>query len=170
MDVVKKMIESLSGSIDIETQVGQGSRFILKIPLTLAIIQALLVLINDQVFAVPLEDVSEIIMIGAHDIYSVDGTPMIKLRGHALSLISMARALGMSEEVVKINGEQKVVIVSANGEFFAIKVDSLIGEKEIVIKAFPDYFDNVKALSGASILGDGNIALIVDVNAVLREV
>ena len=170
MDVVKKMIESLNGSIDIETEPGLGSRFILKIPVTLAIIQALLVVIKNQVFAFPLENVSEVIKIGPQDIYSVDGAPMIKLRGHALSLLSMAGILGVSEEEGKNEGECKAVIVNGNGELAAIKADSLIGEDEIVVKACPDYFAGVKGISGASILGDGNIALIMDVSAILREV
>lgn len=170
MDVVKKMIDSLNGTIEIESQPGFGSRFILKIPLTLAIIQALLVIIRSQVFAIPLEDVSEVIKIGPKDIYSTDATPMIKLRGHALSLLSMAKILGMPEGEKAIDGEQKVVVVDVSGELYAIKVDSLIGEDEIVIKAFPDYFANVKGISGASILGDGKIALILDVSAILHEV
>ena len=167
---IKKMIESLNGSIDIETEPGLGSRFILKIPVTLAIIQALLVVIKNQVFAFPLENVSEVIKIGPQDIYSVDGAPMIKLRGHALSLLSMAGILGVSEEEGKNEGECKAVIVNGNGELAAIKADSLIGEDEIVVKACPDYFAGVKGISGASILGDGNIALIMDVSAILREV
>ena len=119
MDVVKKMIESLSGTIDIETQVGHGTRFILKIPLTLAIIQALLVVIDNQVFAIPLEGVSEVIKIGPKDIYSIDGTPMIKLRGHALSLLSMEKILGVPQDA-GIDKDGKIVIVSANGAFSAI--------------------------------------------------
>jgi two-component system chemotaxis sensor kinase CheA len=169
MDVVKKMIESLNGTVDIETELGKGSRFVLKIPLTLAIIQALLVVINKQVFAIPLESVSEIIKIASKDVYSVDGLPMIKLRGHALSLLSMAKILGIEDVDQKIEGDRKIVVITSNNQLSGIKVDKLIGEDEIVIKAFPDYFANVKGVSGASILGDGNIALILDVSAIMRE-
>jgi len=169
MDVVKKMIESLNGTVDIETELGKGSRFILKIPLTLAIIQALLVVINKQVFAIPLESVSEIIKIAGKDVYSVDSLPMIKLRGHALSLLSMAKILGIEEVDQKTDGDRKIVVITSNNQLSGIKVDKLIGEDEIVIKAFPDYFANVKGVSGASILGDGNIALILDVGTIMRE-
>ena len=170
MDVVKKMIESLSGTVDIETEVGKGTRFILKIPLTLAIIQALLVVIDKQVFALPLESVSEIIKIGPKDIFSVDGNPMIKLRGHALTLLSMTKILGTEPpKTAEEDLERKVVVMTSNDELAGIRVDRLIGEDEIVIKAFPDYFANVKGISGASILGDGNIALILDVTAIMRE-
>jgi len=170
MDVVKKMIESLSGTVDIETEVGQGSRFILKIPLTLAIIQALLVVINGQVYAFPLEAVSEIIKVSSQDIYSVDGLPMIKLRGHALGLLSMDKILGAGKEAAPVDMESKVVVVGSDGKYSAIKVNDLIGEEEIVIKALPDCFANVKGISGASILGDGSIALILDISSILREV
>lgn len=169
MDVVKKMIEALSGTIDIRSEVGKGTTFSLKIPLTLAIIQALLVVIGEQVFAIPLEQVSEIIKIGSNDVYSVDGNPMIKLRGHALSLMDMSNILGV-EEQKDVDAEKKVVVVTSNGDLAGIAVDRLIGEDEIVIKAFPDYFANVRGISGASILGDGNIALILDVSSIIREV
>jgi len=169
LDVVKKMIEALSGTIDIETQLGQGSRFILRIPLTLAIIQALLVVINQQVYAIPLESVSEIIKIGPEDIYFVEGIPVIKLRGHALSLMAMNEILNSSKEDGKIDHVCKVVVVGSEGNYTAIKVDDLLGEEEIVIKALPECFGNVKGISGASILGDGNIALILDIGAILKN-
>ncbi len=170
MDVVKKMIESLSGTVDVETELGKGTKFVLRIPLTLAIIQALLVVINKQVYALPLESVSEIIKIGPKDVYSVDGVPMIKLRGHALSLLSMSNILGTDKTDVKVDADRKIVVITANGELAGIGVDRLIGEDEIVIKSFPDYFANVRGISGASILGDGNIALILDVMAIMRAV
>lgn len=112
---------------------------------------------------------SEIIKIAKSDVYSVDGNPMIKLRGHALSLLSMSKILGV-EETKDVDQDRKVVVVTSNGDLAGISVDRLIGEDEIVIKAFPEYFANVQGISGASILGDGNIALILDVSTILREV
>ena len=163
------MIESLNGLVDIETEVGKGTTFILKIPLTLAIIQALLVVIGEEIFAVPLESVSEIINVKSCDVYSVDGNPTMKLRGHALSLVSLGKVLKIDEGSQKSDGEKWVVVGTDGVKMVGMTVDRLIGEDEIVIKMLPEYFSTIKGISGASILGDGRIALILDVGATIQE-
>jgi two-component system chemotaxis sensor kinase CheA len=169
MDVVKNMITSVNGVVDIETEVGKGTSFVLKIPLTLAIIQALLVVIGDETFAFPLETVIEIIKVSDQEIYSIDGTDTVKLRGHALSVVEL-------EKIIKIGGPDrsnqtsKKVVVITNGENqVGVVVDSLIGEDEIVIKSLTDHFAGVVGITGASILGDGRIALILDPFSIIRE-
>ena len=168
MDVVKRMIESVNGSIDIETEIGKGSTFKMKIPLTLAIIQALLVVVRGQAFAIPLESVSEIIKITDKDAYSIDGVSTIKLRGHALSLIRLEDVLSISYDPKESSLTKKVIVISDGEQLVGVSVDKLIGEDEIVIKALPTHFSNVKGISGASILGDGRIALILDVSGIIR--
>ncbi|MFA6583616.1 MAG: Hpt domain-containing protein [Elusimicrobiaceae bacterium] len=161
MDVVKNMITSVNGTIDIETQLGKGTTFILKIPLTLAIIEALLVVIGDSVYAFPLEAVTEIVKISSGDIYSVNNNDTIKLREHALSLVELP-------DVLKINAKKtespykRVVVITDGNKKVGVVVDDLVGEDEIVIKSLPEYFAHVRGITGASILGDGRIALILD--------
>ena len=168
MDVVKRMIESVNGTIDIETELGKGSTFRLKIPLTLAIIQALLVVVRGQAFAIPLESVSEIIKITESDVYSIDGISTIKLRGHALSLIRLEDVLSIPYDAKEESLSRKVIVINDGEQLVGVSVDKLIGEDEIVIKALPGHFCNVKGVSGASILGDGRIALILDVSGIIR--
>ncbi|MBF0479447.1 MAG: chemotaxis protein CheA [Candidatus Omnitrophica bacterium] len=170
LDVVTNMLNAVNGTIDIETKIDMGSKFILKIPLTLAIIQALLIKINEQVFAVPIEAVIEIIKVSTGDIYSIEGNDTVKLRGHALSLVSL-------EQVIKIqgcsekngDGLKTVVVIGDKENRIGVLVDSLIGEDEIVIKPLSEHFSHVKGVSGASILGDGNVVLILDPNAIISE-
>jgi len=168
MDVVKRMIESVNGTIDIETELGKGTTFKMKIPLTLAIIQALLVVVRGQAFAIPLESVSEIIKIKDNDVYSVDGVSTIKLRGHALSLIRLEEVLSISYDFKEERISKKVIVITDGEQLIGVSVDKLIGEDEIVIKALPSHFSNVQGVSGASILGDGRIALILDVSGIIR--
>ncbi|MCB9748129.1 MAG: chemotaxis protein CheA [Candidatus Omnitrophica bacterium] len=169
MDVVKSMITSVNGVVDIETEVDKGTRFLMKIPLTLAIIQALLVVVGAETYAIPLESVTEIIKTRDEDIYSIDGNDTVKLRDHALSLVEL-------EKVIKIKGtdrsqqkELKVVVISDGESQIGVAVDSLIGEEEIVIKSLSNHFTEVKGVTGASILGDGTIALILDPVAIIQE-
>ncbi len=169
MDVVKKMIESLNGSVDIETEIGKGSKFFLKIPLTLAIIQALLVVVNDEIFALPLEAVSEIVKVTGKDVYSIEGNATIKLRDHALSLVNLEDVIKIQNVPKKEDVDQQVVVVTDGDEFIGISVDRLIGEDEIVIKSLPEHFGNVRGISGASILGNGRIALILDIATIMRD-
>ncbi|RKY35125.1 MAG: chemotaxis protein CheA, partial [Candidatus Omnitrophota bacterium] len=170
MDVVKNMINSVNGVVDINTEIGKGTTFALKIPLTLAIIQSLLVAVGEEIYAFPLDSVVEIINIFDQDIYSINGNPMVKLRGHALSLISLERAIKVKGSHKQGNDAKKVVIITDGENKVGVIVDCLIGKDEIVIKSFSEHFSNVLGLTGASILADGSVALILDSAAIIKEV
>jgi two-component system chemotaxis sensor kinase CheA len=162
MDVVKNMITSVNGSVDIQTEVGKGTTFIMKIPLTLAIIQALLVVVGKETFAFPLDTVVEIIKIAADDIYSIDGNETVKVRSHALSIVELEHVIHIPSTERDRSVARKIVVVTDGEQQVGIVVDSLIGEDEIVIKSLTDHFAKVRGITGASILGDGRIALILD--------
>jgi two-component system chemotaxis sensor kinase CheA len=168
MDVVKNMVTSVKGSIDIETVQGRGTTFVLNIPLTLAIIQALLVVIGERVYAVPLESVLEIVKIPAEEIYKVDGNDMVKLRDHALGLVFLESIIGIKGG--ECSGKSRCVVVITDGDArLGVVVDRLMGEEDIVIKSLTDHFLRIQGISGASILGDGTIALILDPLAIIRK-
>ena len=169
MDSVKTMISSLNGMIDIKSEPGSGTTFLIKIPLTLAIIQALLVRIGGYTYAFPVETVIEIIKVKSSEIYSIDGNPIVKLREHALSLVSL-------ENVIQIPGADRaghewynVVIVSDGINKVGVIVDELLTKEEIVIKSLPSYFAKVQGISGASILADGIVSLILDIHTIIRS-
>ncbi len=169
MDVVKSMINSVNGVIDIETTVGQGTTFVMKIPLTLAIIQALLVYIGEETYAIPVEAVKEIVSVNPKEVYSIDGNPTVKIREHALSLVELENIIELRGAQRKDEDQKTMVIVRDGDNQLGVVVDSLIGEDEIVIKSLTDHFAKVKGITGASILGDGRIALILDVTAIIKE-
>ena len=169
MDVVKNMIGSVNGIVDIESQVGAGTSFILKIPLTLAIIQALLITIGEETFAFPLESVIEIIKVSNEEIYSIDGTDTVKLRGHALSVVKLEKVIQVEGSGRPDQKDKKVVVITDGEGQIGVVVDSLIGEDEIVIKSLTEHFAGVIGITGASILGDGRIALILDPISIIRE-
>ncbi|HPB68706.1 MAG TPA: DUF5047 domain-containing protein, partial [Candidatus Omnitrophota bacterium] len=169
MDLVKTMIHSLNGMIDIKSEPGEGTTFLIKIPLTLAIIQVLLAQIGGYTYAFPVETVLEIIRVKSSEIYFIDGNPIVKLREHALSLVSL-------EQIIKIAGTDRtqqdshnVVIVSDGINRVGVVVDELLAKEEIVIKSLPSYFSKVQGISGASILADGRVALILDIHAIIRS-
>ena len=169
MDSVKTMISSLNGMIDINSEPGRGTTFLIKIPLTLAIIQVLLVRIGGHTYAFPVETVIEIIKINSSEIYFIDGNPIVKLREHALSLVNL-------ESIIYIPGADRsgqdcynVVIVSDGINRVGVIVDELLTKEEIVIKSLPGYFANVQGISGASILADGCVSLILDVHTIIRS-
>ena len=161
MDVVKTNIEKLNGTIEINTELGKGTQMIIKIPLTLAIIQSLLVNVGDEIYAIPLVSVVEAVKISKDEIQKVEGQNIIVLRDSVLPLVEMA-------EVFDIPREEKgdyiyVVVLSIGEKRFGLVVDRLIGQEEIVIKSLGNYLSNIPGISGATIMGDGRITLIVDV-------
>jgi len=169
MDVVKSMIGSVNGTVEIYTELGKGTSFHLRIPLTLAIIKALLVVIGEKVFAFPLESVTEIVKVPAKDIYSVDGNDTIKLRDHALSLVELNKVLKIGASGNAETTHKKVVVVTDGTKRIGVVVDSLVGEDEIVIKSLTEHFASVRGITGASILGDGTIALILDPASIISS-
>ncbi|MBQ9486940.1 MAG: chemotaxis protein CheA, partial [Selenomonadaceae bacterium] len=166
MDVVRSKIESLSGHVDVETHVNEGSVFKIKLPLTLAIIQAMLVKVQEEVYAVPLGSIDSTINIQPEEIKTVQNREVIVLRGEIIPIIRMEQTLFVPH--VKDSEELFVVVVHAGESKAGIVVDKLIGQQEIVIKTLGNLFMGLKMFSGATVLGDGRIALILDVATMLN--
>ncbi|MDR7856247.1 chemotaxis protein CheA [Tissierella sp.] len=165
LDVVRSKIESINGNIEIESVKDKGTKFIIRIPLTLAIIQALLVRLNEEIYAIPLSSITEITNISDEQIRDVQGQDIFLYRGKTLPIIRLKDVLDIDYNE---KSEDLVVVVVKKGEKQAgIIVDNLIGQQEIVIKGIGKYLSSVKYLSGATILGNGSISLIVDVNSLI---
>lgn len=165
LDVVKSKIESINGNIEVESAKDKGTKFIIRIPLTLAIIQALLIRLNDEIYAIPLSSITEITNITNEQIRDVQGQEIVLYRGKTLPIIRLKEILQIenSDE----NEELVVVVVKKGDKQAGLIVDSLIGQQEIVIKSLGKYLSVVKHLTGATILGNGNISLIIDVNSLI---
>ena len=166
MDVVRSKIESLSGHVDVETKVNEGSVFKIKLPLTLAIIQAMLVKVQEEMYAIPLASIDSTINIKPDDIKTVQNKEVIVLRGEIIPIIRMEQTLFVPH--IKDPEEIFVVVVHAGEAKAGIVVDRLIGQQEIVIKALGNLFMGLKMFSGATVLGDGRVALILDVATMLQ--
>ncbi|MBQ7723114.1 MAG: chemotaxis protein CheA [Selenomonadaceae bacterium] len=166
MDVVKSKIESLSGQVDVETHVNEGSIFKIKLPLTLAIIQAMLVQVQAEMYAIPLASIDSTLSIQPNDISTVQNNEVIVLRGEIIPIIRMEESLMVPH--VKDTKELFVVVVHAGDSKAGIVVDKLIGQQEIVIKTLGNLFMGLKMFSGATVLGDGRVALILDVATMLN--
>ncbi len=165
MDVVKQTIESLDGDIYIRSEENKGTKFVISLPLTLAIQDALMVKINGEIFAIPLSAISETLMIKSEEIKQVKGYDVIVLRDKTIPLIDSRESLNIEieDDSYKERDEMPVVIVKSSGEEIGLIVEDLLYQQEIVIKSLSDYLDNVKNISGATIIGDGEVALILDV-------
>lgn len=166
MDVVRSKIESLSGHVDVETHVNEGSVFKIKLPLTLAIIQAMLVQVQNEMYAIPLASIDSTLSIQPTDISTVQNNEVIVLRGEIIPIIRMEETLMVPH--VRDTQELFVVVVHAGESKAGIVVDKLIGQQEIVIKTLGNLFLGVKMFSGATVLGDGRVALILDVATMLN--
>jgi two-component system, chemotaxis family, sensor kinase CheA len=167
MDVVKRNISRLKGVFDVDTAPGQGTRFTIKLPLTLAIIQALLVRVAEELYAIPLDSVIESQRVEMLDVRTVHGNEVITLRGQVVPLLRIA-------EFFELDGERDpdkvmIVIVGLQGRQVGLVVDSFEGEQEIVIKPLSDVVGRVAGISGATILGNGSISLIIDVHSLVSE-
>ena len=166
LDVVKSNIEALGGDVEVRTQLGEGTTFIVRLPLTLAIIQALMVEIRDEKYAIALGSISNIESIPVNEITSVQAQEVIHLRGAVIPLIRLDQVLDMEEK--QEEPENLTVVIVKKGDSLAgLVVDNLIGQQEIVIKSLGKYINNNKIISGATILGDGEVALILDVNTLM---
>ena len=166
LDVVKSNIEALGGDVEVRTQLGEGTTFIVRLPLTLAIIQALMVEIRDEKYAIALGSISNIESIPVNEIKYVQAQEVIHLRGAVIPLIRLDQVLDMEEK--QEEPENLTVVIVQKGDSLAgLVVDNLIGQQEIVIKSLGKYINNNKIISGATILGDGEVALILDVNTLM---
>lgn len=165
LDVVKTKIESLSGTVEVNTEKDKGSSFIIRLPLTLAIIQALLVMVGEEKYAIPLNSIKEITNIDTNDIRNIENKEIILYRDNPLELKRMSEVLDCEDKQRK-EGIVTVVIVRKGEKDLGLIIDSLIGQQEIVIKSLGPYLHFVKLIAGATILGNGGVALIIDTNEI----
>lgn len=186
LDAVKTKIESLGGIVEINTKAGMGTRFIIRLPLTLAMIQALLVCIGEERYAIPLSNVKQIVKIRADKIKEVQKREVLLMDETIISVIRLAQVLNVSSGNGKhgeggnrdesaagsatggatgsITGRETIIVVNKGEKLYGLAVDKLIGQQEIVIKSVGRYLAGIKTISGATILGDGKVALILDLN------
>jgi two-component system chemotaxis sensor kinase CheA len=165
MDVVKKNILRLKGVFDVDSQAGVGTTFTMKLPLTLAIIQALLVRVADELYSIPLDAVIESQRIDAADVRTVHGSEVITLRGQVVPLIRVGEFFRL--DAPRDPNKVMIVIVGLQGRQVGLVVDSFQGEQEIVIKPLSDVIGRIPGISGATILGNGSISLIIDVHSLV---
>lgn len=167
MDVVKTNIEKLNGIIDIDSELGVGTSMKLKIPLTLAIIQALLVGVQEEYYAIPLASVLETVRISKEEIYTVEGRSVMRLRDDVLSLVHIGDIFEV-ERILDSSDHAYVVVLGLGTSKIGLIVDTLVGQEEIVIKSLGDYLKGIEGIAGATIRGDGGVTLIVDVVALMQ--
>ncbi|MDO9519549.1 MAG: chemotaxis protein CheA [Pseudohongiella sp.] len=170
MDVVKTKIAQLNGSVSIDSTLGKGSRIEIKVPLTLAIMPTMMIMVGDQTFALPLVSVNEIFNLDLGDTHIIDGQQVVTVRDKALPLFHLRRWLGQSEVANNgTTGSANVVIVSVGAQRVGFVVDTLIGQEEVVIKPLGRMLHGTAGMAGATITGDGRIAVILDVPGLLKK-
>ncbi|MDR0718151.1 MAG: chemotaxis protein CheA, partial [Treponema sp.] len=165
LDVVRRSIEKLNGSVTVHSEHGKGTTFTIKLPLTLAIIQGLLVRVGPEIYSIPITSVIESLRVKPEDIRKIDNNEVFNIRNDVISLLRLGRLFGIHSD------EQQeyyfIVIVGSADKKMGFMVDSLIGEEDVVIKPLRDQFTNSPGIAGASILGDGSVSLIIDVGQLL---
>jgi two-component system chemotaxis sensor kinase CheA len=167
LDVVKTKIESLNGVVEVETTGGKGSKFTIRLPLTLAIIQALMVTVGNEKYAIPLNVIRDITTIQADSIRNIHGQEVVLNRNNVLPIVRLNRVLDIGNSASENENEMTIVVVKKGEKYAGFIVDSLIGQQEIVIKTLGKYLSGIRFIAGATILGDGQVALIVDTNALI---
>lgn len=166
LDVVKSKIESLSGEVEVKSTLGEGSTWIIRLPLTLAIVQALMVVVGDEKYAIPLGSIQTLEDIPPSDVKLVQNKQVIHLRGTVIPLVYLSEVLDVESK--KAAEDNLIVVIVKKGDQTAgLVIDELIGQQEIVIKSLGRYIKQCKFISGATILGDGEIALILDANTLI---
>jgi two-component system, chemotaxis family, sensor kinase CheA len=166
LDVVKRQIDKLNGSVTVSSERGKGTKFTIKLPLTLAIIQGLLVRVGREIYSIPITSVIESHRIKPSEVKMIDNYEVINIRNDVISLLRLDR-------LFRIDAQEQseysfVVIVGTSDKKVGLMVDSLIGEEDVVIKPLRDQFTNSPGIAGASILGDGSVSLIIDVSQLLE--
>lgn len=167
LDVVKTKIESLGGTVEVDSVKNKGSKFIIRLPLTLAIIQALLVFVGEEKYAIPLNNIKEITTINTEHIRRIQGNEVVLFRNTTLPILRLSQLLDVPTAVGETDEENTVVIVRKGEKTAGLLIDGLIGQQEIVIKSLGKFLLNTKGIAGATILGNGSVALIVDTNSFL---
>lgn len=168
LDVVRNTIESLGGTITIDSKEGQGSLFQVQLPLTLSIISVMLVELDGEVYAIPLSSIIETAIINTSEIMNAHSQKVIDFRGNIIPLLDLKEIFELSEQDTSEEELQSIVIVRKGEKLAGLVVDSFIGQQEIVLKGLGNYLNSVFAISGATILGDGQVALIVDCNSLIK--
>lgn len=168
LDVVRNKIESLGGSISIDSEMGRGSTFSIQLPLTLSIISVLLVEIGKEKYAIPLSSIIETAIISKKQIYAAHQKKVIDFRGNIVPLAYLEDIFNVPDAKTEQDEYVSIVIVKKGDKLAGLVVDSFIGQQEVVLKSLGDYLSNVFAISGATILGDGQVALIIDSNALVK--
>lgn len=167
LDVVKSKIESLSGEVEVKNHFGEGSSWIIRLPLTLAIIQALMVVVGDEKYAIALGSIQTIEDVLPEDIKLVQAKEVIHIRGTVIPIIRLRNVLDIPSAEENSNKNLTVIIVKKGDKLAGLVVDELIGQQEVVIKSMGKYIKVPKMISGATILGNGEVALILDTNALI---
>lgn len=171
MDVVKTNVTKLRGTIQIDSEVGKGTKIVIKLPLTLAIIQGLLVRVKTETVVIPLSSVIEVVRVSPEEIYTINQNEVIRIRNSVLSLLRVEDIL--YDDLPQEDNDKKwqyVVIISAGDRKYGIRVDELIGQKEIVIKSLGSYLGNIEGLAGATIMGDGKVVMILDIGDLVNKI
>jgi len=171
MDVVKTNVTKLRGTIQIDSEVGKGTKIVIKLPLTLAIIQGLLVRVKTETVVIPLSSVIEVVRVAPEEIYTINQNEVIRIRNSVLSLLRVEDIL--YDDLPEDDNDKKwqyVVIISAGDRKYGIRVDELIGQKEIVIKSLGSYLGNIEGLAGATIMGDGKVVMILDIGDLVNKI
>ncbi|PWW06416.1 two-component system chemotaxis sensor kinase CheA [Paenibacillus cellulosilyticus] len=168
LDVVKSKITSLGGHVTIRSKQGQGTVFSIQLPLTLSIISAMLIKMGDEKYAIPLSSIVETGIVQRDQIATIHGNQMIEFRGSVIPVVSLGRVLNVPGYREEDETENEIVVIRKGDKLAALIVDSFIGQSEIVLKSLGKYLPSIKSISGATILGDGQVALIIDPNAFIK--
>lgn len=168
LDVVKTKIQSLGGNVQVDSVLGAGTKFSVQLPLTLSIISAMLIRLGDENYALPLSSIVETATIQVGEIRQVHGNKMLDYRDTVIPIISLGQVFGVPDYSIEGQEEMDIVVIRKGDKLAALMVDELIGQQEIVLKSLGAYLKNLFAISGATILGDGHVALIIDTNALVK--
>lgn len=172
MDIVRSKIEEINGSVDVESEPGAGTTFTIKLPLTLAILPSLMVEIDGDMFAVPLESVAEIVCVGRRDVNTVQGRRMASVRDRVVPILSLDEVFrwrrGRNQKLAEDLDATTLVVIGEENQQLGLAVNRVLGEEDVVIKSIADNYRNVAGIAGASILGDGRISLILDPHALIE--
>lgn len=168
LDVVKTKIESLGGQVNVSTKWGKGTKFTVQLPLTLSIISAMLIRLGEEKYAIPLSSIVETMAVTSDQLRVVHGSAMINYRSTVIPLVRLAKLFDVPGFKEETDAEMQLVVIRKGDKMAALVVDEFIGQQEIVLKSLGKYLTNLFAVSGATILGDGQVALIIDTNALIK--
>jgi len=172
MDVVRTAIEQINGVVEVHSEINVGTRFTIRLPLTLAIIRSLMISLGDQIYAFPMANVQETLRVSEDEIKSIGNSEVIVVRDKIVPLLRLKEHFGIvdnTHEDADLSKELFVVIITSMDKCAAVVVDKLLGEQEVVIKSLGDYLGDIDGLSGATILGDGSVALIIDARGLIKQ-